>query len=139
MARYEFGDRINFLSYAPPAAPAEGAPAPSAPAAPAAVRTDHRATARGFDEVTGRTTFAVPACDPATEVPLAAIVFVFVPIGRPLPATAAEFVALPDADFPKARLDLTPEQFGGEVALERPETLRARVPYLGQAIHVYND
>lgn len=132
--RYELGDQFT-LTFTPQAAAAAPA-APGAPAAPAA-RTDHRAKFKTFEVLSGDAAYDVPASDPNTENPLAGIIVVYVPVGHGLPADANGFVELPDDSYPKAKLDLTPAQFGTTVTATRPEKLQANVPYVGQTIHVY--
>lgn len=128
--RYEFGDRLETLTYTPGIATPEPDPAP-------APKTDHRARFLAFATDTGDVTFEIPPCDPVTEEPLSRLTVVFYPVGVGLPTTAAEFIDLPDADYPKSQLDLVPGQFGATVTLPRPDAMQPGVPYLGQAIHGY--
>lgn len=127
--RYELGDKLETLTYAPPVDPSPGSP----------TKADHKAKFVGFDPATGDVTFDIPPCDPATENPLAAIIVVFVPVGHGVPSTAQGFLDLPEDTYPRTRLDLgpTPELLESKARLARPAGLQPRVPYLGQAIHGY--
>lgn len=130
--RYELGDQFT-LTYAPVAPAAPGAPV--APATPA--KTDHKAKFKAFDAASGDAAYDVPASDPGAENPLTGLIVVYVPVGHGLPADANGFVELPDATYPKSKVDLTPAQFGTTVTAPRPSTLAANTPYVGQTIHVY--
>lgn len=131
--RYELGDTINSVTLTPPAA----APATDTPAVPAVAKTDLRPTLFVFDSTTGAASFTLPPLDPATQVPLACLAVAYVPLGHGVPSAAQGFLDLPDETYPKARLDVTPDQFGTVVALPPPGALQANVPYLAQAIHGY--
>lgn len=135
--RYELGDQF-LLTFTPPA-PAAPSAAPGTPAAPAAApaKTDHKAKYKAFNAETGDATYDVEAFDPATQNALTGLIVVYVPVGHGLPADAAGFVELPDATYPKAKVDLSAAQFGTTVTASRPATLAANTPYVGQTIHAY--